>query len=259
MFFCYDKVNLDTFWLIDSMAAKVTVLGGYKMGDPQRILIVDDDEDIARFLSLELTHEGYDVAVTTDGRAAEKKVQEAAWDVILLDVLLPGISGLEVCRRIRLNSDVPIIMLSARDEVTDRVSGLNSGADDYIVKPFAIEEILARVRSVTRRRASLKPSGDIIEICDTELNKLTREVHRNGQPVHLTAKEFNLLEVLMENHRQVLTRQQLLEIIWGYDFAVETNVVDVYVGYLRSKIDVPFDQPLIHTIRGVGFIFKCET
>jgi len=228
------------------------------MEDLQRVLIVDDDADIARFLSLELTHEGYDVTVIVDGRAVERMVSEAVWDVILLDVLLPGISGLEVCRRIRLISDVPIIMLSARTEVTDRVSGLNSGADDYVVKPFAIEEILARIRSVTRRKIATKPNGGIIQVCDTELNKLTREVHRNGQPIHLTAKEFNLLEVFMENHHQVLTRQQLLEKIWGYDFSVETNVVDVYVGYLRSKVDVPFDKALIHTIRGVGFIFKCE-
>lgn len=228
------------------------------MANSQRVLIVDDDTDIGRFLSLELTHEGYDVTIVSDGWNVESNALSEDWDVILLDVLLPGISGLEVCRRIRQNSNVPIIMLSARGEVTDRVSGLNSGADDYVTKPFAIEEILARIRSVTRRRDLGRPGGDVIEVCDTKLNKLTREVYRNGQLIRLTAKEFNLLEVLMENHHQVLTRQQLLDKVWGYDVAVETNVVDVYIGYLRAKIDAPFDKPLIRTIRGVGFIFKCE-
>jgi len=220
-----------------------------------KILIVEDEADIAGFIRLELEHEGYEVTCSEDGRKALQKAMEEPWDLILLDIMLPEMSGMEICRRVRAQSDVPIIMLTARHTVPDRVAGLDSGADDYIVKPFAIEEVLARVRALIRRHS---PTGktERLQIEDLTLDSATREVFRGDTAIHLTAREFDLLEVFMRNSNHVLTRQQLLELVWGYDFAGETNVVDVYVRYVRNKIDVPFDPPLIHTVRGVGYILK---
>lgn len=220
-----------------------------------RILIVDDEQDIAGFLELEFEHEGYEVTSCHDGRAALDIARSQDFDLIILDIMLPGLSGMEICRRIRTESDVPIIMLTARHTVPDRVAGLDSGADDYLVKPFAIEELLARVRALIRRNGP-KARAEQLRVGGVVLDRATREVFRDGIPVSLTAREFDLLEVFMDHRNHVLTRQQILELVWGYDFVGETNVVDVYVRYLRTKIDVPFHHALIQTVRGVGYIFK---
>lgn len=226
------------------------------MSESNRILIVEDEENIADFISLELEHEGYTVVAATDGRAGLELSLADHWDLILLDIMLPGINGMEICRRVRSTSDVPIIMLTARQSVPDRVAGLDGGADDYVSKPFAIEELLARIRVLLRRSRPGSASEDIVTAAQIQLNASTREVERDGQAITLTAREFDLLEMLMRNKNHVLTREQIMEKVWGYDFTGETNVLDVYIRYLRNKIDVPFDRPVIHTVRGVGYILK---
>ncbi|MCF8564202.1 response regulator transcription factor [Alicyclobacillus tolerans] len=220
-----------------------------------RILIVEDEEDIAGFVSLELQHEGYITDVAGDGREGLDKALNENWDLILLDIMLPGLNGMEVCRRIRAVSAVPIVMLTARQSIPDRVAGLDNGADDYVPKPFAIEELLARIR-VLLRRTQTQPDEDTVRAGDLVLNPSTREVERNGQSISLTAREFDLLEMFIRNKNHVLSREVILEKVWGYDFTGETNVVDVYVRYLRNKVDVPFDSPLIQTVRGVGYMLK---
>lgn len=225
------------------------------MDTADRILIIEDEEDIAEFVALELQHEGYETTIVSNGRDGMDMAMQADWGLILLDIMLPGISGMEICRRIRSANDVPIIMVSARHSVPDRVAGLDCGADDYISKPFAVEELLARIRVLLRRRIS-EPRDELIVVGDTELNISTHEVKRDGQSIYLTAREFSLLEAFMRNKNHVLTREQLLENVWGYDFTGETNVVDVYVRYLRSKIDVPFGTQMLQTVRGVGYILK---
>ncbi|KPV45731.1 hypothetical protein AN477_00930 [Alicyclobacillus ferrooxydans] len=228
----------------------------YRSTDEQyRILIVEDELDIAGFLKLELEHEGYEVVACHDGRSALEEARNQEWNLIILDIMLPGINGMEICRRIRTQSDVPIIMLTARNTVPDRVAGLDSGADDYVVKPFAIEELLARVRALIRRNVP-KSKAEQMQLGGLTLDKATREVFRGEESIQLTAREFDLLETFMMHANHVLTRQQILELVWGYDFVGETNVVDVYVRYLRAKIDVPFRTQLIQTVRGVGYIFK---
>lgn len=225
------------------------------MAQANRVLIIEDEEDIAGFLSLELEHEGYSVVVSNEGRDGLDKALNEGWDLILLDIMLPGLNGMEVCRRIRTASDVPIIMLTARQSVPDKVAGLDCGADDYIPKPFAIEELLARIR-VLLRRARVSASDDTLSVADLTLNVSSREVERDGQAISLTAREFDLLETFLRNRNHVLSREMILERVWGYDFRGETNVVDVYVRYLRNKIDVPFAAALIHTVRGVGYVLK---
>lgn len=220
-----------------------------------KILIVEDEEDLAEFISLELTHEGYDTEIAIDGREGLDKALAAPWDLILLDIMLPGLSGLEICRRIRAEHDTPIVMLTARQAVPDRVAGLDAGADDYIGKPFAIEELLARVRVLLRRRA-LGREPETLQGEDLVMNLSTHEVTRGGQSIALTVREFSLLEMFLRNKNHVLTREQILERVWGYDFTAETNVVDVYVRYLRHKVDTPFGSQLIQTVRGVGYILK---
>ncbi|GMA48744.1 putative transcriptional regulatory protein YkoG [Alicyclobacillus contaminans] len=226
------------------------------MSDRYRILVVEDEEDIAEFLAMEFEYEGYAVTTALDGREGLKLALEKSWDIILLDVMLPHMSGMEVCRRIRAVSQVPIIMLTARGSVPDRVAGLDAGADDYLQKPFAIEELLARIRVLLRRSHGPAHESPLLTCADLSLNPATREVERQGKSIHLTAREFDLLETFMRHPNQVLTRDQLLEQVWGYDYSGETNIVDVYVRYVRQKIDVPFDFPLIHTVRGVGYILK---
>ncbi|WP_428978642.1 response regulator transcription factor [Alicyclobacillus mengziensis] len=228
----------------------------YRTQDEEfRILIVEDEQDIAGFLKLEFEHEGYEVKCCHDGRSALEEARGSEWHLIILDIMLPGINGMEICRRIRADSDVPIIMLTARHTVPDKVAGLDSGADDYVVKPFAIEELLARVRALIRRNVP-KTRAEQLRAGGVVLDRATREVSRENVPIQLTAREFDLLEVFMVHRNHVLTRQQILELVWGYDFVGETNVVDVYVRYLRTKVDVPFDTQLIQTVRGVGYIFK---
>lgn len=223
-----------------------------------RVLIVEDQVDIAEFLRLEFEHEGYIVAYHTHGRQGLEAALTESWDLMLLDIMLPGISGLEICRRVRVQSDVPIIMLTARQSIHDRVAGLDTGADDYVVKPFAIEEVLARARALIRRN-KVQQDAEILRYHDVELNTATREVKKCSQVIELTPREFGLLEMFLRNANHVLTRQQILQHVWGYDFLGETNLVDVYVRYLRNKIDAPFRDPLIQTIRGVGYVFKLQT
>lgn len=225
------------------------------MPDTQRVLIIEDEEDIAEFISLELEHEGYFTKIAANGRDGLEIAQQGNWSLILLDIMLPGINGMEICRRIRAVDDVPIIMLTARHSVPDRVAGLDGGADDYVPKPFAIEELLARIRVLLRRKGD-RQDEEIISVADIVLNLSTHEVERANQPIALTAREFSLLETFMQNKNHVLTREQMMEKVWGYDFTGETNVVDVYVRYLRNKIDVPFGTQLIQTVRGVGYILK---
>lgn len=222
-----------------------------------RILIVEDEEKLARFLELELTHEGYAVEKAFDGRSGLARAEDGGFDLILLDVMLPGMSGLEALRRLRRTSAVPVIVLTARDAVMDKVTGLDMGANDYITKPFEIEELLARIRAALRAagRTEAAPSGVLASGALT-LDPARRAVAWNGAPIALTNREFELLRALMRNRGIVLTREQLLEQVWGYDYAGETNVVDVYVRYLRQKIDDAFGVKLIHTVRGVGYAFR---
>ena len=223
---------------------------------PGSILIIEDEEKIARFTELELIHEGYTVDKCTDGRSGLEAALENAYDCVLLDIMLPGINGLEVLRRLRKTSEVPVIMLTARDAVMDKVSGLDMGADDYVTKPFAIEELLARIRLVTRKRAAVKQPEEEYSFGLLSLSVPRHEVTWDGKPVELTGKEFALLETLLENRNIVLSRETLLEKVWGYDYAGETNIVDVYIRYLRSKIDDVYGVRLIQTVRGVGYAVK---
>ncbi len=229
------------------------------MSEPYRILVVEDEEDIADFLAMEFEYEGYKVTKAFNGREGLKLALEQKWDIILLDVMLPEMNGMEVCRRVRAVSNVPIIMLTARGSVPDRVAGLDAGADDYLQKPFAIEELLARIRVLLRRNRASAAEQKTLTVQDLTMNTATREVFRQQTPITLTAREFDLLEMFMRNPNQVLSRDLLLERVWGYDYKGETNIVDVYVRYLRQKIDVPFDPPLIHTVRGVGYMLKGAT
>ena len=225
----------------------------------QKILIVEDEKKLARYLQLELMHEGYDIRVSHDGRSAIE--QHEAWgsDLILLDLMLPELSGIEVCRRIRQHDDVPIIMLTAKDDVSDKVMGLDMGADDYMTKPFAIEELLARIRVALKRHSSEREGGArVLEEGPLRLDRDSREISWNGQNIPLTKKEFDLLEYLMLNRGVAVSRSELLDKVWGYSYAGDTNVVDVYIRYLRCKLDDPFHVKLIHTVRGVGYLFRLE-
>lgn len=224
----------------------------------ERILIIEDEEKIARFIELELKFEGYEVEKALDGREGLALAQARPFDLILLDIMLPGLNGIEVLRRIRLFSDVPVILLTARDTVVDKVTGLDGGADDYITKPFAIEELLARIRVALRKKRAAAPPPTILEAGIIRLDPVRREAWAGEHQLELTKKEFDLLQFLMENKNIVMKREVLLERVWGYDFEGETNVVDVYVRYLRAKIEEPFGIKLIHTVRGVGYVIKDE-
>ena len=219
------------------------------------ILVVEDETKLARFIELELEYEGYQVTVANDGFVGLAAARELDLDLILLDWMLPGISGPEICRRLRhTGSKVPIIFLTAKDEVSDRVAGLDAGADDYLVKPFSIEELLARIRAHLRRQDS-EPS-ELLEFADLRLNRSTREVYRGERPIEFTAKEFDLLEYLMSHPRQVLTRDQILERVWGYDFMGDSNIIEVYIRYLRLKLEAEQEKRLIQTVRGVGYVLR---
>ena len=222
----------------------------------QKILIVEDEEKIARFVELELKHEGYDVEKTYDGRTGLSLAESGSYDLILLDIMLPGINGIEILRRIRRESDVPVIMLTARDAVMDKVSGLDMGADDYITKPFAIEELLARIRVTLRKNSTsaADTKSAVLHCCGLTLDSNRFKVTYNGVPIELTAKEFALLQSLMQNI--VMSRDNLLANVWGYNYVGETNVVDVYIRYLRQKIDEKFNTKIITTVRGVGYVIK---
>jgi two-component system, OmpR family, response regulator len=227
------------------------------------ILVVEDEEKIARVLELELEYEGYQVTKVIDGLEALEAYRTSSWDLILLDVMLPGLSGIELLRRIRKNDlHTPVILLTAKSSVEDKVSGLDLGANDYITKPFQIEELLARIRAALRikRTEEEQPKNaneDLLRFADLSVNQKSREVIRgNGESIDLTPREYDLLVYLMVNKRQVLSRDQILEAVWGYDFFGDTNVVDVYIRYVRKKIDLPHLPSLIHTVRGVGYVMK---
>jgi len=228
----------------------------------ERILIIEDEEKLARFVELELTFEGYEVEKATDGRTGLALAQSKHFDLIALDIMLPGLNGLEVLRRIRQTSNVPIILLTARDATMDKVAGLDGGANDYITKPFVIEELLARIRAVLRNTASsheiLKNTDRILSSGNLRLNLDSREVTVSQILVELTKREFDLLAYLLQNKDLVLSRERLLDKVWGYDFTGETNAIDVYIRYLRSKIEEPFRLKFIQTIRGVGYVIRNE-
>ena len=224
-----------------------------------KILIVEDEEKIARFIELELIHEGYKVIKADNGRTGLEIAERGEVDLIILDVMLPEINGLEVLRRIRRVSEVPIIMLTARDAVMDKVSGLDAGADDYITKPFAIEELLARIRTALKKRVfTVKKDEDVIRCGLLTLDKMRHKVMYGDTEIELTNREFTLLQILMENKNIVLTRDVLIEKVCGYNYVGETNVIDVYVRYLRTKIDDVFKVKIISTVRGVGYVIKDE-
>lgn len=224
--------------------------------DIKKILVIEDEKKIARFLELELTHEGYEVHCEHNGRAGLEKAEKSGYDLILLDILLPGLNGIEICRKIRQTSGVPIIMLTAKDDTADIVAGLDIGANDYMTKPFAIEELLARIRTVFRSLGNKENLSDILTTADLSVDLAKHLVSRSGQQIDLTKLEFDLLIYLLKNKGIVLTRNQMLETVWGFDYAGETNVVDVYINYLRNKIDKSFENKLISTIRGVGYTIK---
>ena len=218
------------------------------------IFVVDDDPEIVSFLKRGLTYEGYTVDTASDGAEALTKIREREPDLVVLDIMMPGIDGIEVSKRLRQGSDLPILMLTAKGTVTDRVAGLDSGADDYLVKPFSFDELLARIRALLRR--SQPAEGEVLRFMDLSLNTITREVTRAGQPVQLTAQEFQLLELFMRHPRQVLKRDRIYEVVWGYDFGGESNVIEVYVRYLRAKLEGGGQPRLIHTVRGVGYVLR---
>lgn len=218
------------------------------------ILVVDDDPEIVSFLKRGLIYEGYGVDTAGDGAEALAKAHAREPDLVILDIMMPGLDGMEVSQRLRQASDVPILMLTAKGTVADRVTGLDSGADDYLVKPFAFDELLARVRALLRRRQPRE--GELLRFGDLSVDTATREVKRGDEVADLTAQEFNLLELFMRHPRQVLKRDLIYERVWGYDFGGESNVIEVYVRYLRSKLERAGRPKLIHTVRGVGYVLK---
>lgn len=222
----------------------------------KRVLIVEDEFSIARFLQLEFEYEGYKVSIASEGRKALEKAKED-WDLIILDVMLPDLNGIEVCRRIRSHQEVPIIMLTARDSIPDRVSGLDAGADDYLSKPFAIEELLARVRALFRRKDTQSTQRDTYQLGPVTLYLRERRVFcHDHHELKLTTREFDLLAFLIRNKNHVLNREMILEKVWGYDYDGETNVVDVYIRYLRAKLSQAGVDHFITTVRGVGYVVR---
>ncbi|MED3998395.1 response regulator transcription factor [Priestia aryabhattai] len=224
----------------------------------QKVLIVEDEEGLVEFLELELKYEGYLVDVAYDGRTGLDKAIKQKYDIILLDLMMPGLNGIEVCRRLRITKDTPVIMLTAKDSVMDRVMGLDNGADDYLSKPFAIEELFARMRVIFRRQENNNMLNQklLLTFKDIELDLESRTVIKEKKLIELTNKEFELLAIFMRNINKVLTRDILLEQVWGYDSVVETNVVDVYVRYLRNKLSAQDKELYIQTIRGVGYVMR---
>ena len=227
----------------------------------EKILLVEDEEKLARMVELELRYEGCEVTKAFDGRTGLEQALTGSFDLVLLDIMLPALNGMEVLRRLRKESNVPVIMLTARDTVMDKVSGLDSGADDYITKPFAIEELLARIRAALRNKAeanakAAEEASQIYSIGELVMDCDRHEVTVGGTPVELTRREFDLLRYLLEHKEKVVTRESLLDNVWGFDFVGETNTVDVYIRFLRSKIDEPFGKKWIHTVRGVGYVIR---
>lgn len=226
---------------------------------PVKVLVVDDDPSVREAVARALRYEGYTVETAVDGQSALEAHALTPADAIVLDVLMPGLDGLEVCRRLRAAADsVPILMLTARETVSDRVAGLDAGADDYLVKPFALQELLARLRALLRRSGTAD-NGDVLKFSDLSLDPETREVFRGERSIELTRTEFHLLELLLFNARKVLTREVILERVWGYDFETSSNSLDVYIGYLRRKTEAGGEPRLIQTVRGVGYVVREPT
>jgi two-component system response regulator MprA len=224
-----------------------------------KILVVDDERAVRESLRRALELEGYEIELATDGREALSVLADdhPQPDAVILDVLMPGVDGLEVCRRLRAAGNrVPVLMLTARDEVENRVAGLDAGADDYVPKPFALEELLARVRALLRRTTNGDGGGEALSFADLEIDLGTREVRRGGRSIELTRTEFSLLELFLRNPRQVLTRSIIFERVWGYDFGFASNSLDVYIGYLRRKTEAGGEPRLIQTVRGVGYALR---
>lgn len=224
----------------------------------KRILLIEDEEKIARFTELELVHEGYEVGKAYDGRQGLEEALSGKYDLILLDVMLPALNGLEVLRRLRKESSVPVIMLTARDAVMDKVSGLDAGADDYITKPFAIEELLARVRVALKKHTDHVQQTHHLTVCGVTMDTDRHEVTCSGEPIELTNREYELVHVLMENKNIVMDREKLMNRVCGYDYIGETNIIDVYVRHIRSKVDDVYGIRFIQTVRGVGYVIKDE-
>ncbi|MCZ7541926.1 MAG: response regulator transcription factor [Anaerolineae bacterium] len=221
----------------------------------ERILVIEDEERIAQFVKRGLIYEGYRVDVAYDGPGGLQLAREQLPDLVILDWMLPGLDGLEVCRRLRAASDVPILMLTAKEDVQDRVTGLDAGADDYLVKPFDFDELLARIRALFRRAApSSRP--EVLRFADLTLDTGTHRAQRSDRYIDLTAKEYELLELFMRNPRRVLTREMIFDRVWGYDFGGESNIIEVYVRYLRQKTEEKSEPRIIHTVRGVGYVLR---
>jgi DNA-binding response OmpR family regulator len=224
-----------------------------------KVLIIEDEAEIVSFLRPELTYEGYEVDSAGDGREGFEKIQNNAYDIVLLDIMLPGLNGIEVCRRVRKFSNVPIIMLTARDQIADKVTGLDTGANDYLTKPFSIEELLARMRCVLRRNSINNAEDDeknLLFFKDISLNKSACQIQKGDTIVELTKKEYQLLEFLIKNKNCVVTREQILNSVWGYDYVGDTNVVDVYISYVRNKLEDNGSEKYINTVRGIGYLMK---
>ncbi|HWR09070.1 response regulator transcription factor [Sporomusa sp.] len=224
----------------------------------RKILVVEDEWKIARFLQMELEHEGFQTAIETNGRRAFDRIMQEDFDLILLDLMLPEMDGVEVCRRVRELSEVPIIMVTARDDIEAKVTGLDSGANDYLTKPFAIPELFARIRAAFRKTNIVQQPTDDNRLCVKNLKLFPNryEAQVDGQPVELTKKEYDLLDYLVHNKNLVLNRDRILQKVWGYEYTGDTNIVDVYIRYLRNKLDERFGQKYIYTIRGVGYVVK---
>ena len=218
-----------------------------------RILVIEDERDIADFIRRGLILKGYEVDVAFSGEAGLTLAHQQSPDLVILDLMLPGIDGIEVCRRLRAAGGVPVIMLTARDSVSDKVEGLDAGADDYVTKPFSFEELLARVRATLRRKA---PEDKAIAVSDLIIRPPSREVERAGRGIELTAREFDLLQFLARNAGRVMDKQTIFEKVWGYDYEMESDLIKVYVRYLRKKLNGPGESDLIHAVRGVGYILK---
>jgi len=226
------------------------------MTTPTRVLVIEDEDRIRQFLQRGLMYEGYRVDAAADGPTGLAFARENPPDVVILDWMLPGMDGLEVCRRLRLGGPVPILMLTAKDAVGDRVQGLDAGADDYLVKPFAFDELLARLRALLRRAAPAQP--EVLRFADLALDTGTRQAFRGQRAIDLTAKEYELLELFVRHPRQVLTRELIFDRVWGYDFGGESNIIEVYVRYLRQKTEAGGEPRLLHTVRGVGYVLREE-
>jgi len=219
-----------------------------------RILIIEDDEAIQRFLRRGLAYDGYQVDTALDGTSGLALARDNPPDLVVLDLMLPGLDGLEVCRRLRAGGSVPILILTAKDSVTDRVQGLDMGADDYMVKPFNLDELLARIRALLRRAQPNRPQ--VLRFADLSLDTGTRQASRGERIIPLTAKEYDLLELFMRHPRQVLTRDMIFDRVWGYDFGGESNIIEVYMRYLRQKLEANNEPRLLHTVRGVGYVLR---